>query len=562
MALRTISTRPCRPMLGTLRRSRAHRRLIHPVSRLLFVAILLLSPCTAFAQKEVQFVRNFPCAVTHPVKRIGGDGTAQNPVHFRITFPDGRAGAGFFLFRLANVKGKTVRVDFKTTRADNWTTLNPVYAYPDRFGSARQELATPELFQSASPTTEGQRALSRAPNGPNLPDTTGQHWHFIPNAKAKPKQNLFTFTHTFGPAPTGRQGDDVYVSMKYPFTPAYLKRYVRRIRTRRAVTVHEAGWSSLPNQRPLYVVQVGQARFKDGDPKPCVVMYAREHADEHDSSWAAQGAIEFLSSRKPRAQRLREMAVFLIVPLLDPDGAVESRYSRITHSFTRSEDEISHEAIEYFDFFMDWVTSGKRLDLVFNMHNVESNETPHVRCPLIEPEADESIRTGRSRFGRTLHQRIRKRMTRLDINVAARPGERRYTAGRLSSILRREFRTLPAVYQVNSQAPSRHLLLSELRKIGVELAVGGATLLHSDKAQPVLQKLDRRTAEWRRNWKRYGAVAEAQFDHAIDISIWLPGSDEQEAEWRKPNRDFPHWAESIENKPWAIPQNQSQSTTP
>jgi murein tripeptide amidase MpaA len=56
---------------------------------------------------------------------------------------------------------------------------------------------------------------------------------------------------------------------------------------------------------------------------------AWSHADEHDSSWVAQGVIEYLLGPKngrphPDAQAIRQRFTVLVLPLLDPDGAVKN----------------------------------------------------------------------------------------------------------------------------------------------------------------------------------------------------------------------------------------------
>src|SRR5690606_2402445 len=117
-------------------------------------------------------------------------------------------------------------------------------------------------------------------------------------------------------------------ALKVPYTPAYNEAYLATLKDRDGVEVIEVGRSK--KNRPLRVVKIGT-----GDPKvtPCVLIYAREHANEQDSSWAARGAIEHLLADTPGSQRLRSQFTFLIIPMLDPDGAAKGRYDSITSRF-------------------------------------------------------------------------------------------------------------------------------------------------------------------------------------------------------------------------------------
>ncbi len=54
--------------------------------------------------------------------------------------------------------------------------------------------------------------------------------------------------------------------------------------------------------------------------KPAIVVTARVHPGESNSSFVAEGLIKFLLSQDCRARKLRSMFVFYVVPMLNPDG--------------------------------------------------------------------------------------------------------------------------------------------------------------------------------------------------------------------------------------------------
>lgn len=57
-----------------------------------------------------------------------------------------------------------------------------------------------------------------------------------------------------------------------------------------------------------------------------VILTARVHPGETNSSWMMQGAIEFLISDDPSARDIRRSCVIKIVPMLNPDGVIVGNY--------------------------------------------------------------------------------------------------------------------------------------------------------------------------------------------------------------------------------------------
>lgn len=66
--------------------------------------------------------------------------------------------------------------------------------------------------------------------------------------------------------------------------------------------------------------------------KKYVVISARVHPGESNSSWIMRGLLHHLTSNHPNAQVLREKFVFKIIPMLNPDGVIHGRCVRITPS--------------------------------------------------------------------------------------------------------------------------------------------------------------------------------------------------------------------------------------
>lgn len=61
--------------------------------------------------------------------------------------------------------------------------------------------------------------------------------------------------------------------------------------------------------------------------KPVVLITARVHPGESPSSYVAEGIIDYLlNSETFEANLLRETFVFLIIPMLNPDGVYSGNY--------------------------------------------------------------------------------------------------------------------------------------------------------------------------------------------------------------------------------------------
>ncbi|XP_058162192.1 cytosolic carboxypeptidase 2 isoform X6 [Dasypus novemcinctus] len=60
--------------------------------------------------------------------------------------------------------------------------------------------------------------------------------------------------------------------------------------------------------------------------KKAVVLSARVHPGESNSSWIMKGFLEFILSNSPDAQLLRDIFVFKVVPMLNPDGVIVGNY--------------------------------------------------------------------------------------------------------------------------------------------------------------------------------------------------------------------------------------------
>ncbi|XP_044294357.1 cytosolic carboxypeptidase 2 [Varanus komodoensis] len=60
--------------------------------------------------------------------------------------------------------------------------------------------------------------------------------------------------------------------------------------------------------------------------KKAIILTARVHPGETNSSWVMRGFLDFILSDSPDAQLLRDLFIFKVVPMLNPDGVIVGNY--------------------------------------------------------------------------------------------------------------------------------------------------------------------------------------------------------------------------------------------
>jgi hypothetical protein len=137
-------------------------------------------------------------------------------------------------------------------------------------------------------------------------------------------------------------------------------------------------------------------------------------------------------------------------------------YSNITDGFSVHSQRA--ESREYAAFFRRWVDEGRRLDIVLNLHNLESADGGHIYCALIEPSRE------RGDLSLQLHSRTLAMVQKAGFDIDAAVRNRGFFSSRLGGWLLAYYGPLHLLYEVNSQSPRRHLLPDELRAMGRAIA--------------------------------------------------------------------------------------------
>ncbi|KAM6936898.1 cytosolic carboxypeptidase 2 [Xenentodon cancila] len=126
------------------------------------------------------------------------------------------------------------------------------------------------------------------------------------------------------------ESDTCYLAHCYPYTYSHLQRYLRQISSNPATASYckvRILCQSLAGNA-VYVLTVtsrGSSRSNSKN-KKAVVVTARVHPGETNSSWMMEGFLDFLLGDSEDAQVLRDNFVFKVVPMLNPDGVVVGNY--------------------------------------------------------------------------------------------------------------------------------------------------------------------------------------------------------------------------------------------
>ncbi|XP_021119817.1 cytosolic carboxypeptidase 2 isoform X4 [Heterocephalus glaber] len=120
--------------------------------------------------------------------------------------------------------------------------------------------------------------------------------------------------------------DTCFWAPGYPYTFSDLTRYLRaaaRDPARARVCRLRALCCSLAGN-PVYLLTVtNPARGPQAAAaKRAVVLSARVHPGESAGSWVMRGFLDFILGSSPDAQLLRDLFVFKVVPMLNPDGVI------------------------------------------------------------------------------------------------------------------------------------------------------------------------------------------------------------------------------------------------
>jgi murein tripeptide amidase MpaA len=277
----------------------------------------------------------------------GSAGRAEqvSPTHLRVAVvgqsdQDGRNHqANWYYFRLDHLPRAQVQIEL-VNLAGEYNYRGPVYA-----------------------VTKGTRPVY---------SYDGKKWtHFRDDEVSwDPKEPHLTMTFT-------PESDHIWIAHVPPYTNKDLAALLDSFKASPFLRWESVGKTLEGREMPLLTIT--NPGVPESDKKVVWLMF-RQHAWETGSSWAGEGAIRFLLSKDQRAARIRDRAMVRIFPMADPDGVAHGRvrFNGNGYDLNRNWDAIDlvkmPEIASQHKAVLDWVDTGRRIDLFLSLHNTESSE--------------------------------------------------------------------------------------------------------------------------------------------------------------------------------------------
>jgi hypothetical protein len=324
------------------------------MKRILLLAVIALSPQFA-AAKPASIFADFEGGALGKIERV-------SETHFRCgvrgeSDQDGRnRQANWYYFRVDGANGQSLTIDL--------VDLPGEYNYRPNRGAV---------------------------TGATLPwySEDNQNWRQIETAEYQADTPLLRIRLT-------PRANRIWVAHVPPYTNQHLQRLMREFKSHPSLRRQVVGKTA--QGREMQLLTVTDERAPDARKKVLWLMF-RQHSWEAGSSWAGEGALRFLLSADPVAAEMRRTAIFKIFPLCDPDGVARGgvRFNANGFDLNRNWDAVGEtkmpEIAAQRKAILDWVDSGRRVDMFLTLHNTETGE--YLDGP---PDAEGRYRSLMERF--------------------------------------------------------------------------------------------------------------------------------------------------------------------
>ncbi|XP_066543208.1 cytosolic carboxypeptidase 3 [Amia ocellicauda] len=216
----------------------------------------------------------------------------------------------------------TLRPDLYTEKHTQWFYFRVSNTRAD----VRYRFTITNLLKKTSLYKVGQRPLLYSEM---KAQAAGVGWHrvgnevsYYPNGRWQAGSPCYSLSWTFS---FPYDGDTCYFAHCYPYTYSNLRAYLSEIEQdpvrSRFCKIRTLCRSLAGNLVPVLTV-TSPTQGEGGVLKPVVVVTARVHPGETNSSWVMKGLLDWLLGSSHDAALLRDSFVFKLVPMLNPDGVI------------------------------------------------------------------------------------------------------------------------------------------------------------------------------------------------------------------------------------------------
>ncbi|XP_028418309.1 cytosolic carboxypeptidase 1-like isoform X2 [Dendronephthya gigantea] len=141
------------------------------------------------------------------------------------------------------------------------------------------------------------------------------------NPKTEREKYYYTLTFTIE---FPYSDDRCYLAYHFPYSFSLLENhlltYEYRLDPEKILYKRQVICDTLTGN-PCYLITITSPN-SNNDNRPYIFLCSRVHPGESNASWVMKGVLDFLLSNKITARVLREIFIFKIIPMLNPDGVI------------------------------------------------------------------------------------------------------------------------------------------------------------------------------------------------------------------------------------------------
>eukprot|EP00854_Cymbomonas_tetramitiformis_P019492 gene19492-23307_t len=171
-----------------------------------------------------------------------------------------------------------------------------------------------------------QRSLFRDGMSPLVCSSSRPRWERLPPKNCfyyRSAKNNYSYQLSFVFV-FDREKDTYAFAYSFPFTYTYQQRLLSEAQELPYVKRHLLCRSV--QHRRVDVLTITEPSPNPGRRKPTVMICARVHPGETPASYVMAGFLNFITSDHPDAEALRKEVIFVVVPMLNPDGTFLGNY--------------------------------------------------------------------------------------------------------------------------------------------------------------------------------------------------------------------------------------------
>ncbi|TNJ29486.1 Nuclear ATP/GTP-binding protein [Giardia muris] len=197
----------------------------------------------------------------------------------------------------------------------------------------------------------------------HIPKTQCWYGNTLPRHKLKATYPVLSFIFQFD------KNENYFFVFTYPYTYSMTVKFLARLREHKLSFVRINSLGKTPNGNDIPILMISQGINSDLVHTPAfrersaILITSRVHSGEVPSSFVMHGILEFLITNNPKAKFLRERIVFLLIPMVNPDGCSAGNYrangsgADLNRCYTSPHPDLHREAYKIRRLFLNLLLS-------------------------------------------------------------------------------------------------------------------------------------------------------------------------------------------------------------